>query len=91
MGNFFMAVLFTLRVFARNLLRGSCRRNIFHISNFDNWPGIGILAFESNKSKHYILDHQSVRCSLVIRYVGLPSHHKSFNFSTRIHTHIIGH
>ena len=31
--NFFMAGLFTLRVFARNLLReGSRRRNIFHIS-----------------------------------------------------------
>ena len=30
--NFLMAGLFTLRVFARNLLRGSRRRNIFHIS-----------------------------------------------------------
>ena len=30
--NFFMSILFTLRVFARNLLRGSHRRNIFHIS-----------------------------------------------------------
>ena len=30
--NFFMAGLFTLRVFARNLLRGSRWRNIFHIS-----------------------------------------------------------
>ena len=30
--NFFMVVLFTLRVFANNLLRGSRRRNIFHIS-----------------------------------------------------------
>ena len=27
-----MAIVFTLRVFARNLLRGSSRRNIFHIS-----------------------------------------------------------
>ena len=32
--NFFMAVLFTLRVFARNLLRGSRRRNIFFIYHF---------------------------------------------------------
>ena len=32
--NFFMAGLFALRVFARNLLRGSRRRNIFHISFF---------------------------------------------------------
>ena len=30
--NFFMAGLFHLRVFARNLLKASCRRNIFHIS-----------------------------------------------------------
>ena len=30
--NFFKAGLFTLRVFIRNLLRGSRRRNIFHIS-----------------------------------------------------------
>ena len=31
MGNFFMAIffLFTLRVFARNLLSGRCRKNIF--------------------------------------------------------------
>ena len=29
---FFMAGLFTLRVFARNLLRGNRQRNIFHIS-----------------------------------------------------------
>ena len=32
LGNFFMAGLFTLRVLARNLLRGNRRRNIFHIS-----------------------------------------------------------
>ena len=30
--NFFMAGLFTLRVFARTLLRGSRQRNIFHTS-----------------------------------------------------------
>ena len=30
--NFSMAGLFTLRIIARNLLRGSRRRNIFHIS-----------------------------------------------------------
>ena len=29
LGNFFVAVLFTLRAFARNLLRGNHRRNIF--------------------------------------------------------------
>ena len=31
LSNFFMAGLFTLRVFVRNLLRGNRRRNIFHI------------------------------------------------------------
>ena len=37
----FMAILFTLRVFARNLLRGSRRRNIFFsYFIFDVWPGI---------------------------------------------------
>ena len=34
--NFFMAVLFTLRVFARNSLRGNCRRNIFF--SIRTWP-----------------------------------------------------
>ena len=32
----FMACLFTLRIFARNLLRGNCRRNIFRIAIFDD-------------------------------------------------------
>ena len=59
--NFFMAIWFTLRAFARNLLRGSRRRNIFHISFFIfffyDWPGIRTKAFASNKPTHYILDH----------------------------------
>ena len=38
--NFFMAGLFTLRVFARNLLRGNRRRNIFHISFLMSFLGI---------------------------------------------------
>ena len=36
--------LFTLRVFARNLLRGNCRRNAFHIC-FDAWREAWTLGF----------------------------------------------
>ena len=46
--NFFTAILFTLRAFVRNLLRGSHRRW---------WPGIRTQAFVSNKPTHYILDY----------------------------------
>ena len=53
----FMAGLFTLRAFARNLLRGSCRKNIFSHFIFDNRPGTRTKAFASNKPTHYILDH----------------------------------
>ena len=55
--NFFKAVLFTLRDFARNLLRGSRRWNIFHMSIFDDWPGIQTQAFVSNKPIHYIQNY----------------------------------
>ena len=53
----FMAIFhFTLRVFARNLLRGNRQRNIFRISfwclAWDLNPG-----FSSNKPTHYLLDH----------------------------------
>ena len=48
--------LFTLRVFARNLLRGNCRRNTFRILfwclAWGSNPG-----FSSNKPTHYLLDH----------------------------------
>ena len=40
-----MADLFNLRVFARNLLRGNHRRNIFHFSFFDDRSGIRTQAF----------------------------------------------
>ena len=53
----FMAILFTLKVFARNLLRGSCRRNIFHISFWMTDLGYEPQAFVSNKPTHYILKH----------------------------------
>ena len=52
----FMTILFTLRVFARNLLRGNRWRNTFRISfwclTWDSNPG-----FSSNKPTHYLLDH----------------------------------
>ena len=39
--NFFMAGLFILRVFERNLLGENCRRNIFvFIFRFDVWPRV---------------------------------------------------
>ena len=51
-----MVILFTLTVFARNLLRGNHRRNTFRISfyclSWDLNPG-----FLSNKATHYLLDH----------------------------------
>ena len=53
---FFMAILFTRRVFARNLLGGNRRRNIFRILlwclAWNSNPG-----FSSNKPTHYLLDH----------------------------------
>ena len=54
----FMAILFSLRVFARNLLRGNQRRNTFRILfwclAWGSKPG-----FLSNKSTHYLLNQQS--------------------------------
>ena len=51
LGNFFMAGLFTLRVFARNLLKGYRRRNTFRILfrclAWGSNPG-----FSSNKPAH---------------------------------------
>ena len=59
-GNF---ILFTLRVFARNLLRGNRRRNTFRISFWcltsDTNPG-----FASNKTTHYFLDHGEINYCL---------------------------
>ena len=60
----FMAILLTLRVFARNLLSGNRRRNTFRISfwclAWDSNPG-----FSSNKPTHYLLDlNNDVYCDL---------------------------
>ena len=52
----FMAILFTHRVFVRNLLRGNRRRNnfrmLFWCLAWDSNPG-----FSSNKPTDYLLDH----------------------------------
>ena len=62
----FMAILFTLRVFARNLLRENRQRNTFRIlfwcPAWDSNPG-----FSSNKPTHYLLDHGDF-IMLTLRY-----------------------
>ena len=52
----FVANLFTLRVFARNLLRGNRRRNTFCILFWCLAWG-SIPSFSSNKPTRYLLDH----------------------------------
>ena len=49
LSSFFMSILFTLRVFARNLLRGSGPWNIFSYFRFDVWPVIW--------TTHHVLDY----------------------------------
>ena len=58
--NFFMAGLFTSRVFARNLLKESCRKNIFFIFRFDAWHEIRTRGFTSNKPIHYLVDYVDI-------------------------------
>ena len=52
----YMAILFTLKVFSRNLLRGNRQRNTFCILfwclAWGSNPG-----FTSNKPTHYLLDY----------------------------------
>ena len=59
----FTAILFTLRVFATNLLGGNRRRNAFRISfwclAWDSNP-----CFSSNKPTHYLLDHDNISFSI---------------------------
>ena len=52
----FIVILFTLRVSARNLLRGNRRRNNFHIL-FWCLAWISKTAFSYNKPTHYLLNH----------------------------------
>ena len=54
-----MAILFTLRVFARNVLRGNRRRNTFRIL-FWCLPWGSNSGFSSNKPTHYRLDHGDI-------------------------------
>ena len=51
----FMAILFTLRVFARNLLRGSCRTNIFIFSYW--WLTWGLNSGPTSKKLTHCLLH----------------------------------
>ena len=51
--NFFMAILFTLRIFERNLLKGSRRSNIF-IFSFWYLAWYLNLSLTSNKQTHYL-------------------------------------
>ena len=70
----FMAILFTLRVFARNLLRGNRRRNTFRISfwclAWDSNPG-----FSSNKPTHYLLDHGDFKLTNIQTYIYIIGHY----------------
>ena len=78
----FMIILFTLRVFARNLLRGNCRKNTFCILfwclTWSSNPG-----FSCNKPTHYLprrhllLNIQKTRNSISNNYLyskRLPYH-----------------
>ena len=53
-----MAILFTLQVFARNLLRESCRSNIFQNSLSCRWMiRVMKLGVMHNKPTYYLLDY----------------------------------
>ena len=74
--NFFMTGLCPLRVFARNLLRGNCRRNtFFHISFWcliwDMNPG-----FTSNKLTRYLHSNWTME-SLILLLINASSSVKS--------------
>ena len=53
----YLEIYCALRVFARNLLGRSHRRNIFDILIFNVEHGVWTAAFTSNKPKHYLLHH----------------------------------
>ena len=62
----FMAILFDLRVFARNLLRESSRRNTFCIS-FRCLVWGSNPNFTSNKPTHYLLDYGDFMCTKYLK------------------------
>ena len=78
----FMAVFITLRVFARNLLRGNRRRSNFWIFfrriSWGSNPG-----FTSYKSPHYLLDYSITQILIVTYTIG------HYNFLIRIMTYVL--
>ena len=67
---YYMAILFTLRVFARILLRGNRRKNTFCISFwFLAWDSN--TGFSSNKPTHYLLDHGDFFVSFLSHYTDI--------------------
>ena len=71
--SFSLQVLFTVRVFGRNLLRGNCRRNIFFILRFD---GIQIWDFLCIISQHttYQTTVTSPKNTVSIKYAHYKFH-----------------
>ena len=61
----FMVIWFTLRVFARNLLRGNHRRNTFCIL-FWCLAWDSNLGFTSNKPTHYLVDYGDFHYSILL-------------------------
>ena len=56
----FMAILFTLRDFAKNLLRGNRRRNTFRCLAWDSNPGFRLIIISSRSRRlHQILFYYS--------------------------------
>ena len=73
------AVLFTLRVFARNPLRGNRRRNTFRILFWCLEWGSNP-SFSSNKSAHYLLEHGTTPFGLK----SLKNHQKAQSLLLRL-------
>ena len=90
----FMAILFTLRVFSRNLLRGIAEEILF-VFCFDVWPGIRTLAFRLIS----LLDHGDFSTFLkpVLAQLNLysahsrliKSHRQYFKMSLHISFHFL--
>ena len=88
--NFFVAGLFTLRVFDRNLLREEVDEEIFFIFHF--W---WLTCNTNNKPTHYILDHGDFNLHTYIKVYCkqsiLKTYNKSLNLKTthmRVHAHV---
>ena len=57
----FITILFTLRVFARNLLIENCRRNIVFICSFRGLSWDTNPPFTSNKPTNYLLNYGNLK------------------------------